>query len=405
MKKIIKKIYIFIRNIFWYIISSLIPKDENMVVVGSWNGERFSDNSRFLYLYNYRLDERMNMYWVTKNKKIYDFLNENNMPVLYSKSVKSYWIHLRAKYHIVCQSYNDIDGFLSTKAIRINLWHGIPLKKIWKEKDYKKENLFSKAKIKLLQYTNGFLEVGRWSKFTLLTTSDYTEKLFRKCLINSKNKTIISNYPRMEFLINNQKYKDILLPEDETNVIRDIEILKEKGYYIYIYLPTFRDNSETIIFGETRIDKIKAVLKRLEKNKIKILIKPHYASNINYSDFEDIYIIKSDVDIYTILLYTDGLITDYSSVYMDYLTLNKPIIFFPYDYDEYLNKDRGLLMDYNTSTPGKKVKNIIELENFLVELKKNKNDDRYCDERQKFLNKIMKNNRNIIEILRDKNGT
>ena len=49
----------------------------------------------------------------------------------------------------------------------------------------------------------------------------------------------------------------------------------------------------------------------------------------------------------------DCLITDYSSIYLDYMPLERPIIFLPYDLDEEL-KTSGFVMDYMENTPGLK---------------------------------------------------
>lgn len=50
------------------------------------------------------------------------------------------------------------------------------------------------------------------------------------------------------------------------------------------------------------------------------------------------------------------LVTDYSSIYFDYLLLDKPIIFFNYDLEEYLNNSRDMYFNYDEFTPGRKYK-------------------------------------------------
>lgn len=60
----------------------------------------------------------------------------------------------------------------------------------------------------------------------------------------------------------------------------------------------------------------------------------------------------------------DFLITDYSSIYIDYLLLDRPIGFIPYDYDEY-NNDRGFLFEYSGVTPGMRISTYKDLINFF----------------------------------------
>jgi CDP-glycerol glycerophosphotransferase len=69
------------------------------------------------------------------------------------------------------------------------------------------------------------------------------------------------------------------------------------------------------------------------------------------------------------LLSTDILITDYSSCYFDFLLLNRPIIHYVYDYDQYKNQDRGLYYSIDKAKGGAVGYNFEELivciENYL----------------------------------------
>ncbi len=64
----------------------------------------------------------------------------------------------------------------------------------------------------------------------------------------------------------------------------------------------------------------------------------------------------------------DTLITDYSSIYLDYMPLERPLIFLPYDLDEEL-KTSGFVMDYMENTPGVKPSTQAEFIDALLKAK------------------------------------
>ena len=71
--------------------------------------------------------------------------------------------------------------------------------------------------------------------------------------------------------------------------------------------------------------------------------------------------VAANSDIYPLLRDVDVLVTDYSSIYFDFLLLDRPVVFFCYDLDSYTRDDRALLFDYQTMTPGPKARTMAEL--------------------------------------------
>ena len=83
-----------------------------------------------------------------------------------------------------------------------------------------------------------------------------------------------------------------------------------------------------------------------------LLLKLHPAvelSSLNNNDF--VTDVSSGYDINALLTVTDILITDYSSIPFEFSILNKPMIFFSYDLDDY-KKERGIWFNYETYMPG-----------------------------------------------------
>ena len=78
---------------------------------------------------------------------------------------------------------------------------------------------------------------------------------------------------------------------------------------------------------------------------------------------------------------TDLLITDYSCTYIDYLLLDRPMIFYNFDYRDYLQTDRGLYYNYEDVTPGYKAETFDQLLEELEQIFQGK--DHYGKERSR----------------------
>ena len=125
-----------------------------------------------------------------------------------------------------------------------------------------------------------------------------------------------------------------------------------------------------------------------KKNKISFVFKFH--PYMAFTDNKDYYpVIRSydtSMDVYPFLALTEMLITDYSSIFFDYLLLNKPIVFFPYDKKQYISEDRDFLFDYDDTVPGLQVYNEQELFSAVKEILIDNNDS-FVNHREESLKK------------------
>ncbi|NMC62356.1 MAG: glycosyl transferase, partial [SAR324 cluster bacterium] len=97
-------------------------------------------------------------------------------------------------------------------------------------------------------------------------------------------------------------------------------------------------------------------------------------------------LVENDIDLYRLIGSVDLLITDYSSVYFDYLLLNKPMVFTPTDLEEYEKKRGFLLEPYGFWTPGPKATNQQQLQDEI--LRSLEDPDYYRKERETINNII-----------------
>ena len=133
-------------------------------------------------------------------------------------------------------------------------------------------------------------------------------------------------------------------------------------------MPTFRD-SEVEFFREIDLDKFNEFLRN---NNILFCVKLHPKSKLKEKfaslESENIINIHADTDPYVFINESHGLVTDYSSIYFDYLFADKPICFFDYDLETYLKDSREMYFDYEEFTPGEKATNQGELETALANI-------------------------------------
>ena len=93
MAKLIKLLHL-VNQTPIYLASFLVKRDANIWVFGSWKGQLYNDNSK--YLFEYVLNEKKDIkaFWIVKNKRLFKELKFNNKPVLYYYSPKGIYIHL-----------------------------------------------------------------------------------------------------------------------------------------------------------------------------------------------------------------------------------------------------------------------------------------------------------------------
>ena len=115
-------------------------------------------------------------------------------------------------------------------------------------------------------------------------------------------------------------------------------------------MPTWRDSGYNFL-ADFDFETLNNLLQ--ERNEL-MLLKLHPVTRISLDkQYSNIKIVNKYVDLNSLMSYTDCLITAYSSVYYDYITIpNKRLILYIPDYVNYTTNDRDLAFDYMESTEG-----------------------------------------------------
>ncbi len=375
--------------VYW--LSFLVPRNKKIWLFGSTFGRRFADNPRYLYLYvsQHKEELKLRPIWISHNENVVKMLNDEGYEAYMYHSLKGIWFALRGKVYLFDNYSKDINFWQSGGAMKVNLWHGIPLKKIQHDNVFDKFRHPKNIWEKLRNFPRNISDEK--PNHYVLTTSENLREIFSSAF-KTKN-VLVSGYPRNQVLISDD-IKNVYLDEEKRDRKKIISFLNKKNNgknkRMIFYMPTFR-KSETLFFEN--FDK-NDFQKFLAENTLLFCIKLHPKSKLNEEfkniQSENIMVINKDADPYVFLKLADVLITDYSSIYFDYLLLGRPIIFFAYDLKEYLSDSREMYFDYDEFTPGEKVWDYQGLKNSIVKIIENNGDyqKRYSDFRKKIRKKV-----------------
>lgn len=361
-------------------ISCLSFRNKNKIIFGAWFGNKFADNSKYLFK-SMLLDNRIRAIWITKNINIYNEMQKEGYEVYMHNSIKGIYHQLTASKYFTCTGKDDVAYYLLGNAKHIELWHGIPLKKIMYDDNINNNHKNDDENNLLKKIIKG----PESKRLVVVSTSNKISEIYGSAFRIEKDKILQIGQPRNDVFFNNN--------------IEDYSFPKEyKDKKVILYMPTHRKEGK-VEFNINKILDLKKINELCKKNNAVFLIKKHYYHSnekINLDDFSNIKdITNEEYDSQMLLKYTDILITDYSSCYIDYLLLDRPIIFYNFDYDDYLKTDREMYFDYESVTPGNKVNNYEELEIEIRDLLNN--SDSFSEERTKVRNLFYdKENQKIV---------
>lgn len=315
-----------------------IRPDSHIWLFSSTDNSHYNYNSRYLFEY-----VKENLPEITPLFVINDPELRNSLSSKYGKqyfieteSIQGIRQALSAGVWFTSAGLPAYGTGLHKKRLIINLWHGVPLKKI----ALLDPNLKKAARIY-------FKKIFSENYTCILTTSHELIPLMARSFAVSEDKIKVWGQPRNDGLFQKNDCHEILgqlfpdLPEYTKTVL---------------YAPTFRDYGQVQLFPFKDFDQ-KQLEAFLDEKNMLLFIRTHVAEQGSAAPYlgKRIRFLGNEQaeDVTGILNIFDCLITDYSSIYIDYLLTDKPMIFLPYDRQQYLD-GRGMNFDYDDVTPGPK---------------------------------------------------
>lgn len=347
-----------------WLTDKVIPKNKKYwgFSVHHIKSDQFIENSRAIFETVKHDKEIKKIIFSRGVKSDFNIDEAVNFEVVDIKSLRGIFLLLKCKVLFVTNSISmdysvryGLNKFVIlrlnfNKRFVINLWHGISIKKLnalWNQKVKERMNRGTYRQNERKQYTG------------LVTSSEIDSYAMAAMFYPIKFENIWqTGLPRNDFLSKEYNY----LPKYLKVEIDKIKKIKS-GRKLILYAPTYRQtsavkDSEYYQFSFKEITKLKALL--VEHNAI-LAIRLHYFRNnetlFNIEKFIDNELIFDlghhvATEIASVIRESDIIISDYSSVFIEAMFLNKRLISFAYDIEHYKEHQDGLLYDFNLIFPG-----------------------------------------------------
>ncbi|MED4130209.1 CDP-glycerol glycerophosphotransferase family protein [Shouchella miscanthi] len=349
MKKQLKRLNI-VRQLssFAFSLASKLPTRKKLVVFESFSGKQYSCNPRAIYEYMRDANLDYELVWsVNKNHK--KKFSDNHIPHVERLSLKWFLLMARARYWV---TNSRMPNWINkpNHTIYVQTWHGTPLKRLVSDMEHVRMPGTTKEK-----YVENFHKEARQWDY-LLSPNSYSTEIFKRAFQFS-NEVLQMGYPRNDILVTGNSEENIKHIREKFTIPNEKKVL--------LYAPTWRDHQNSGP-GSYHFD-LKLDLKKLQEvlgHEYILMLRMHsfISEKLNVQDMDDFVLDVSEYhDINELYLVADMLITDYSSVFFDYAILNRPIIFFAYDLEEYRDDIRGFYFPLEEKAPGPIVQTTDEL--------------------------------------------
>ncbi|MEU7037575.1 bifunctional glycosyltransferase family 2 protein/CDP-glycerol:glycerophosphate glycerophosphotransferase [Streptomyces sp. NPDC046237] len=346
---------------------SRLPVKKRTVVFESQLGKQYSDSPRAIYEEMRRQGLDFDAVWSyagTPEDFPEDVQLVRRWSLPYLKALA------RAEFWVDNQSY-PLKLTKRPETTYIQTWHGSALKKMG----------FDQPSLKAQTRQQQEAQQDHLDRFDhFLVRSEHDVRTLAKAF-RLKDRTLLrSGYPRNDVLVQVRQREEEAGRRVRGPLAEKLGIPADRT--VLLYAPTFRAAGKASRFA------LPFDVERFAEefgDRYVLLVRAHYFNHVVLPpDVEGKVVdVSSEHDVMPLMELADALITDYSSVMFDYALLDRPMLFFTYDYETYVHEDRGTYFDLLEHAPGPVLRTEDELHASLRNLESEGRE--YCDARKRFV--------------------
>lgn len=346
----------------WVLIApwaALMPRRRDLIAVIGRDEGKFVDNAKFFFLQGVPLlAPTVRVVFITERKEVASIFAGTDYEALI-------WPSLPAISHLLRSGTLVVDSIEWTRRMRrffamgakvLQLWHGVGFKRIeldkWRNEVTRSHALSSAGMLTLRRAMHRF--TGRLVYYDAVNTTStfYRDNVFVPAFLSRH--FLVTGYPRNTFAKLDGMAHSLAWRNVDTSIAELLPQWTSTRRRIVLVAPTFRDSRATPM-GLTA-DVVSMLDDYCDHAGVELVFKFHpLEQRTTEITGRHLHLCRPDSDLYPLMPSSSALVTDYSSIYMDYLLLDKPIMFLVPDLDQYIREDRQLQFDFSRMTPGPKV--------------------------------------------------
>ena len=327
--KWIYQLYFYLGSFALKILKLFVQSDDKLILFISFGGRRFDDSPKAIYDYmiNDRRFDGYRLVWAFNNPDAFDLQRGEKVKC---DTFSYFKIALKARTWISNSAVERGLEFKGKHTFYFNTWHGTPIKKMGAD-----VNVANKS----------FKGRGQWMVDYFTCQGEFEQEIFCRvfkglnkdiaCVIGLPRNDIYANYTK-DYMLSLRKRMNI--PVDKR---------------VILYAPTFREydkfsSMEVKVSVPIQVDRWR---KELGEEYV-LLFRAHYevAKGLNIQDDDFVREMSNYPQLEDLMIVSDMLISDYSSIFFDYSIMSKPMLAFCYDYDRYAS-ERGMYFDIREWLP------------------------------------------------------
>ncbi len=322
----------------------------NRIIFECFKGKSINDSPLAIYKKLAETEGNYEFVWVVQDEgKILPVeISEDNRTSVVVYGSKEYYEAYASSGYWITNCRIPFRVVKKSSQTYVQCWHGTPLKKMAHDITVGNNVNTSLAGLKFAYR----LEASKFDFF--ISPSEYASKCFCSSFNMRWEKILESGYPRNDDLI---KFKNDI--DFRNKVKKDLGI--NTDYAVVLYAPTWRDNQFSKESDSHVLDNPMDNIQFTSgfSNTI-FLYRGHYFAKPE-TEMDNFIDVSNFDNLNALLLITDILVTDYSSLFFDFMNLGRKIVFYMPDLEEYIGITRGLYLNPETDLPGPVVKNLDQL--------------------------------------------